>query len=75
MTFFIQKLPRDMEDDIVLMNAKWETIAHKIFFLNMHKVNRLVVSNPCNYNLRNTLNVIVSGPRIELGRSRTLIYA
>lgn len=46
-----------MEDDIVLMNAKWETlkfcycfriltIAHKIFFLNMHKVNRLVVSNP-----------------------------
>lgn len=62
-----------MEDDIVLTNEKWEmlkfcycfhilTIAHKIFFLNMHKVNRLVVSKPCNYNLRKTLNVIVSRP-------------
>ena len=68
------------------MNAKWETlkfcycfriltIAHKILFLNMHLVNRLVVSKPCNYNLRKTLNVIVSRPRIELGHSQTLIHA
>lgn len=75
-----------MEDDIVLMNAKWETlkfcygfrilnIAHRKFFLNLHEVNRLLVSNPSNYNLRKTLNVIFSRPRIELGRSRTLIYA
>ena len=76
----IYKLPRDMDDEFVLINAKWMplshvycfrilTIAHKAFYnLDLDEINRLVVKTPSSYTLRKALNIDVSRPRTKIGR-------
>ena len=75
----IYKLPRDMDDESVLINAKWMplsyfycfpilTIAHKAFYnVDLDEINRLVVKTPSSLTLRKTLNIDVSRPRTEIG--------
>ena len=70
-----------MKDDPVLLNAKWmplkyfqcfhiSAIAHKAFYnLDLEKKNRLVVKTSSNYTLRKPLNIDVSRPRTEVGRT------
>ena len=76
----IHKLPRDMEDESVLINANWMplkyfycsrilNIAHRAFYnIELDDVNRLVVKNAFSYSLRKLLNIVVSRPRTEQGR-------
>ena len=74
----IHKLPRDTEDETVLINAKWMplkyfycsrilNIKHRAFYnLELGDINSLVVKNAYSYILRKSLNV-VSRPRTEQG--------
>ena len=76
----IHKLPRDMEDETVLINASWMplkyfycsrilNITHRAFYnLELGDINSLVVENASSYSLRKLLNVVVSRPRTEHGR-------
>ena len=76
----IHKLPRDMEDETVLINASWMplkyfycsrilNITHRAFYnLELGDINSLVVKNASSYSLRKSLNVVVSRPRTEQGR-------
>ena len=76
----IHKLPRDMEDETVLINANWMplkyfycsrilNITHRAFYnIELDDVNRLVVKNASSYSLRKSLNIVVSRPRTEQGR-------
>ena len=76
----IHKLPRDMEDESVLINANWMplkyfycsrilNITHRAFYnIELDDVNRLVVKNASSYSLRKSLNIVVSRPRTEQGR-------
>jgi len=76
----IHKLPRDMEDKTVLINANWMplkycycsrilNITHGTFYnIDLDDVNSLVVKNASSYSLRKSLNVVVSRPRTEQGR-------
>ena len=60
----IHKLPRDMEDESVLINANWMplkyfycsrilNITHRAFYnIELDDVNRLVVKNASSYSLR-----------------------
>ena len=74
----IHKLPRDMEDESVLINANWMpfkyfycscilNITHRaIYNIELDDVNRLVVKNASSYSLKKSINVVVSSPRIAL---------
>ena len=74
----IHKLPRDMEDETVLINASWMplkyfycsrilNITHRAFYnLESGDINGLVVKNAYSYMLRKSLNV-VPRPRTEQG--------
>ena len=76
----IHKLPRDMEDETVLIKASWMplkylycsrilNITHRAFYnLELGAINSLVVKNASSYSLRESLNVVVSRPRTEQGR-------
>ena len=76
----IHKLPRDMEDETVLINASWMplkyfycsrilNITHRAFYdLELGDINSLIVKNASSYSLRKPLNVVVSRPRTEQGR-------
>ena len=76
----IHKLPRDMEDETVLINANCMplkyfycsrilNITHRAFYnIELDDVNRLVVKNASSYSLRKSLNIVVSRPRTEQGR-------
>ena len=76
----IHKLPRDMEDETVLINGNWMplkyfycsrilNITHRAFYnLDLDDINSLVVKNASSYSLRKSLNVVVSRPRTEQGR-------
>ena len=75
----IHKLPRDMEDETVLINASWIplkyfycsrilSITHRAFYnLELGDINSLVVKN-ASYSPRKSLNVVVCRPRTEQGR-------
>ena len=77
----IHKLPRDMEDETVLINASWMplkyfycsrilNITHRTFYnLELGDIYSLVVKNASSfYSLRKSLNVVVSRPRTKQGR-------
>ena len=75
----IHRLPRDMEDETVLINASWMplkylycsrilNITHRAFYdLELGDINSLVFKNASSYSLRKSLNVVVSRPRTEQG--------
>jgi len=70
----IHKLPGDMEDEAVLINANWMplkyfycsrilNITHRAFYnIDLDDVNSLVVKNASSYSLRKSLNVAVLRP-------------
>lgn len=76
----IHKLPRDMEDETVLINANWMplkyfycsrvlNVTHRAFCnKGLDDINSLVVKNSSSYSLRKSFNVVVSRPRTKLGR-------
>ena len=77
----IHKLPRDMDDETVLINANWMplkyfycsrilNITHRAFYdIELDDINRLVAKNASfSYSLRKSLNISVSRPRTEQGR-------
>ena len=76
----IHKLPRDMEDETVLINANWMplkyfycsrilNITHRAFYnIELDDVNRLVAKNASSYSLRKSLNIVVSRPQTEQGQ-------
>ena len=78
-TRLTHKLPRDLEDETVLINANWMPLkyyyccrilnrTHRTFYnIDLDDINILVVKNTSSFSLRKSLNVVVSRPRTEQG--------